>query len=573
MSRFYWTLFIYGLTLISSLTFSAGLDLSRPIKHIHIENTGTIPPSAPIFNAPYPLGQKWSEAAVNAFVSQIYSSGYFSEVTPLPTLSNDPYTLRIRVVENPTIDRIDITGNRQFSTPFLISKLKTKMGSPLNLTTLNEDRNSLENLYLSQGYDLMRVSEIKMDKTTLIITITEGEIKSLSLVGFSAVSPFVGYREMNLKPGDAFNSKILREDREALLRLGYFSDISYPLIQLSDVQKRQFTITLNVQERKTNLVDVGIEQSQTNAALFIQNSWNHVLINSDHLNTKVRYGADANNVYRITSYTLQYGQPWVFNQYPIAANLDFWEEFHTQFAGIDPSTQILVDNKRRGQQLSLSFPLWARQLTLFTRLKNEDITPLQSLGNTSPYSLRSLNFQLQYRNVSSVSNPKTGDYGAIEYEKGGDFGLFNLGGLDYNRFGLNYARFTPITEDQTFAARGIFGVFNSMQTSFTTFETEAFTMGGANTLRGYKELYPFIGTRRILFNFEYRIDHSDSFQTVLFYDVGRIFNDQSFTSLENWKTGKGIGFRITTPISPLRFDLGWADNNGLMIHFGLGQLF
>ena len=97
-------------------------------------------------------------------------------------------------------------------------------------------------------------------------------------------------------------------------------------------------------------------------------------------------------------------------------------------------------------------------------------------------------------------------------------------------------------------------------------------MGGAGSLRGYKEIdHPFIGNKQVLFNTELRFNFNQTVQTVLFYDFGKTFQDKINFDLETYETGFGAGLRFFTPVGPLRIDV--ARSNHTIIHFGLGQLF
>ena len=111
---------------------------------------------------------------------------------------------------------------------------------------------------------------------------------------------------------------------------------------------------------------------------------------------------------------------------------------------------------------------------------------------------------------------------------------------------------------------------------------ETFSVGGANTLRGYEE-DRFRGERFLLFNLEYRHPITNKLTAVVFTDVGDAYGgvyptpvpgfsiaaeDQDFTA--HW--GVGAGIRVLTPIGPLRLDVGYGEE-GSQAHFNFGHTF
>ena len=93
-----------------------------------------------------------------------------------------------------------------------------------------------------------------------------------------------------------------------------------------------------------------------------------------------------------------------------------------------------------------------------------------------------------------------------------------------------------------------------------------FKAGGTQTVRGYKQdelsAYnafgvPLGGTRLVVFNEEIRFPIFRIVKGVLFADAGNTFAERAGFSISDLEVGVGFGLRITTPLAPVRIDLGY----------------
>lgn len=562
-------IFIWALLCFSTVQALEPLDFYKIIKKVDVKGLSQVSlsqlPLSSLMTQPY---KKITQEGLSKDVSQLYLTGYFNEVKVAVAATNNQLVVSFLVKENPVIRDIQITGATAFSTSQLMAKLSSRAGTVLNMKVLSEDKTALETLYKTAGYSFFKVRSMGLtSQNILAIKVSEGVIETLDFTGLRNVQPFVIWRELLVKPGEPFNATILREEREHLLKIGYFSDISLPQIELND-DETKVRVTFNVTEKKINLIDVGFEQQDNQVVFFLQNNWNHTFIqHADLLITKFRVSNDLDKPFQ---FNLRYTQPWMFNRYPISFTADAWTENREEFLSDD--TDTLLSNRRRGAALAFAVPLVRDRLTFTTRAKYESVQPEDGADFTA-YQIHSLSASLADRQIDNAFNPKRGYYWSAEYEKGGDLLGLEVGGLHFSRTTLQVAAFLGLSDKSVLAFHPIIGLFNLQESSISTFETESFSLGGATSLRGYKETAPFIGDREIALNVEYRYDFSTTLQGVLFFDIGRVFgNDESFFSQEGYYIGKGFGLRFMTPIGPIRTDFSWGDTM-MIIHFGIGQVF
>ena len=70
---------------------------------------------------------------------------------------------------------------------------------------------------------------------------------------------------------------------------------------------------------------------------------------------------------------------------------------------------------------------------------------------------------------------------------------------------------------------------------------------------------------------EYRFLLSDIFQFLVFIDAG--WGSSLGNNITQGKVGKGVGFRINSPLGPIRIDFGTNDEGHMRTHFNIGHIF
>ena len=559
------------------------IDYTKIITKIKIKGIQHTPKKAlpSIFSFQNKPHEKVIKRFIDADLKQLYQTGYFSKVyastTESESESESEFILTYHTIEHPIIHKIKFIGNDSISSRKLIKQLKSKVNRPLNLNAIQHDKQNLDTYYQKKGYDLFRIVTIQFKKNTLVITLNEAHISKIQIDGLSQINPNILTRQLEIQAETPFNTFSLRRDRERLLRLGYFSSVSAPKLQ-QDLNSNTLIVTFKVKEKKANRIEIGIEQDgigqETDQTVgFIKGIKNHLFIQSDSFSGKIQI-SNAADLQKFNNYRINYHQPWIFNRLNIAWSTDIWKEITQEIASNQATNQsrTIESTLRKGQMITLEFPLKHDMLVLRTKGKHEKITP-QNNNTISPYSLNSGTAELSYYSITSPFNPKQGSYWSIQYERGGRFGTINTPGIKFSRTTMDTAKFIPIGKKGTIGLHANFGIFRSEEDSQTTFETENFIIGGTYSLRGYNENnFPFSGARKVLFNIEYRHDLFKKIQGILFYDMGNTFDTGFNIDLDTLHKGYGFGIRYFTPVGPIRLDFAQGETD-YRIHFGLGQLF
>jgi outer membrane protein insertion porin family len=571
------------LTFALSLKVTGDVDLSKVVRSIEVKGALQTGPIIAKKLGEFTLkpGRRIDESSLVKDMNKLYLAGFYSDVSSETRPSGNQVILTYRVKENPIIKSIRVIGNKSIDTGTLLNQLLNKKKRVFNIQYMKEEKRKIRDLYFRQGYSLFQFEEVFLSKKKeLVLKLSEGKVDEIRFEGLENINHFIVERELKSRKGTVFNEFNVKEDRNILLNSGYFSDVSSPVFEESS-EGKNVVIVFEIKEKKVNTIDFGLETEREQIFGFLKGVRNHLLFQSDLLIGKIQVGSEAGAGIDIKSYSARYSQPWALNIFPTSLNLDIWDEIRRERLS-DKSRTTLFENRRFGGAASIGIPLIKDRFKLSLRGKSERVkftdgaTP--DNAKVSDYKLRSISSILSYTSLTNQFNPSKGSYWSLEYERGGELGFINVGGIDFSRWSINGATFIKTPFKTIFAIRGFVGVFRpDADIDFLTFETEGYDIGGANSMRGYKEFHE-IGSREALLNIELRHPFSEGLQGVLFYDLGHIFEDGLPLPPTGYTKGLGFGLRYFTPLGPLRVDLGWPQTEFLqygstIIHFGIGQMF
>ncbi len=499
-------------------------------------------------------------------INAIYEIGCFNDSVGAETIlvSKNKVDLVYSVKENPIVKQIYFVGLHSFTPEQLMVSLNVKQGKLLNYADLRKDIQCLNDFYHDRGYVLMNVKEISepQDDNVLTFVIKEGIIEDIFLKGLTNTKEFVVTREMETKPGAAFNLNTLQDDIRSVYNTGYFETIN-PDPPMAGIDPEKVVVVMNLQEKRSGSFQFGGGiGSSTGFFGFLKLEFINFLGQGYNVSAKGQWGEKQ------LTYEFRYHNPW---QWPDRTYLD--TRIWNTDGQIDEGTGLYAHNV--GGEITVGKAL-TKQISGFTTLRANNVTPQDAA--ISSYQVRSLGGGLSYDTRDYIFNPSNGDYIVAN----ANTSLKMIGAsIEFLKYRIRYFKFFPLGKDLAF------GLKTTFDDSFgTIFDTERYFMGGATTLRGYKDGSPVaIGGRRFLGSLELRYNLNPSMQLYLFYDYGKTvkgYSSSSFYGDSAWRTGKGIGFKLSTPIGPLRFDYAWGDgviyNDGYdssqgVVHFNFENSF
>lgn len=505
-------------------------------------------------------------------ISNILKSGLVQDVNvQVKSVGNNGVNIYFEIIKNPVIENVELINVHFINKSAVIASLNNQVEKELDYLSIKKDVKIIEDKYESQGYVLGRVTNVLFldDSNTLVFYVEEGEIDKIILKGIEHVNTKLVYREMNLGSGSVLNMKQLREDRLAIMRLGYFSRVSVPTIVQSTEFPGRVDVIYDLAESKINNLQVGLEQlpnnyySLTYGLRFpnFRNQGDGIYLKAQ---TLIRGALEDYNYY------LKYNEPWPFG-IKMPFNFILWHQVNKENV-LGTSSSVSV--RRRGWEANLQ-PIYFADRQLLVGFSQEDVQEV--IGTYSPYYTSALRAAFIQNTIKNQSHPTAGTMHALEVERGNNlFGIINYGGIEYAKYEFKYSLFTEPIKNGVVGVHFEAGYLDAKDSAILLFEQDMFSVGGSYSLRGYPDPYSnpasaITGKKKILVNLEYRTLLTDWFQLAAFTDWG--YATSGPLNPSDFKWGGGIGFRFFTPLVPIRLDFGYSDEENFVFHFGLGQIF
>lgn len=501
-----------------------------------------------------------SEAQIDRAVQRIKSMGVFQSVTTSwQGKRSGARTLTVTTVENPKIGKVRIEGAKTVTPDILLAAVKSKSGEIFNRNLLRSDIDAIRIELRKRGYlysSVYDTSAVVKDGDDLVFSISEGNIEDITISGNVRTQPYVILREMNLRAGDPIVQDTLMADLRRIYNTNFFDDVHPEFLPGSSPRSQR--LQLAVTERPAGTLSFGGGYGdRSNWFIYSDVKWSNVMGTGRTIGLRGQVG-------KTSSGEFSYFDPWAWGRRN-SLSVKLWRTTGQFDAFGATSSQYSINNQARtGAEVGVGTPI-SDEITLSHTVRVEKVNLTDS---NSAYGILSYRFGVSYDTRDVWFNPSKGVYDSIYYTKGVSW----FGATEYQRFDIELRHFFPTFEKQTIAARLDFGRITDNPIS-----TETYFVGGQSTVRGYNETDPAevkTGRNQVVGSLEYRFLFSDSFQFVLFQDAG--VASESFDDLfssRKYIAGRGAGIRLTTPLGPLRFDLGFPSSGSMRIHFGIGNQF
>jgi outer membrane protein insertion porin family len=470
---------------------------------------------------------------------------------------------------------IAVAGNAIVSKAEIESSMKDiKRGKIFSKAKLADDLANIRSLYFDKGYIFAQVNESTSLNPTdgrveLALDVKEGGIAYINKIkvqGNTQTRDIVIRRELRMYPGDQFDGVKLRRSKERLSNLGYFEDVNFD-IQDTETQDQK-DLMVEVKEAKTGSFSFGGGYSTVDSLIgfleveqknFDFSNWPSFTGGGQRLSARAEIGSTRN------SQMLSFTEPWMFD-YPISGGFDLYRtqqlnEADTGYAYDQTRTGIKL---RAGKEISDYLSTAAYYRLENVDISNMDVNVSQDLKDeVGKNTVSSVGTSLTNDHRDSTISPTKGWVGTVSGDvAGGPFG----GDKDFYRVETNAAYYVPLKYNGVVQFSGRVGMVDAYGSSQKVPIFERYFAGGAQSIRGYSErsIGPVdtlsgdaIGGESIMLgSVEYTIPLVEVIKLATFFDVGNVWAKSTDFGKNNFYSGYGLGFRVKTPIGPMKLDYG-----------------
>ena len=518
----------------------------------------------------------------------IGATGLFSTVKPAFTTVPEGVALNYTVQMNPVVKKIDIVGNESISTSDLMKLVATTPGTTLNTAVVSHDVANINSAFANAGYMMSRVSDVRLDdEGTLHIAISEPRIENINLRGNTKTKNKVIMRELRMKKGDIFNKNAASRSIQRVYNTGYFEDVNVRLLP-GQRNPKDVIVEIDVTEQKTGSVTIGAGYSDSDGLVGILGlAETNLRGTGDKANISWEFGGntDTNKNY-IFSYTHPYlndaGDSIGFSIFDRESEYDDYNEKGDSVAEYDRRTNgfNITYGRVRSEYVSDYVTLETKR-TKYTdwdsgyNYRNDatdphndgfDFAGMDYLGKNFGRT-NSMTWSHVFDNRDNVYDPTKGKRLSFT----GTWAGHGFGGdFDYFKFIAENRLYYKVGRAHVIAVRLMGGIATGDMPY-----NDLFTLGGADNLRGYED-DEFRGNKMYEATVEYRYPIAKKIQGVVFTDLGNAWggveNIPWYHENNKLHYSGGLGFRITTPIGPIRLDYAVGQDGG-KFHFSFGGKF
>lgn len=556
-------------------------------------------------------GTATNQAQLQADVAAILETGFFSSA--MVSAVNNPVGVTVVYQVQPTILRSLQVTNAQALTPAVVNQIfANQIGQPLSPSGLNQSVRQINQWYAQNGYTLARVLTLQPNQDgTLGIDVAEGLISDIQVrfvnkdgktveengqpVRYRSQIGFIR-DNIKLQPGQIFQSTQAQQDIQRLYGLGTVDNVAVTFAG----DARRATVIYNIVEGKARGFnfgggyndDVGIYGTVTyqdrNFAGLAQQIGGSVQVSGKDVLYDLNFRSPYRDIYPNTP-------GWGLNTFRRRGVSRVFDD------RIRLANEDRVREREMGGGISAEKPLgpdWMGTLGLnYTQIRMTDkrgrVQKQDIQGNPLTWSGEGVDdlFTLTFTALRDLRdnpiNPSTGSVLSLSTEQYLPIGRGSIAG---NKLQANYSQFLPVnwlTTPQSRAERGtqqpeVVGL--NVQTGTVLGDLpphQAFTLGGANSVRGYDA--GDLATSRSFFlaSAEYRFPLYKIIGGAVFADFGSDLGTSDDVlgepGVKRGKPGIGAGFgagvRVNSPLGIVRLDFGVSTQGDTKLQFGFGHKF
>jgi outer membrane protein insertion porin family len=524
-----------------------------------------------------------------------YDNGYVNVKVDEPKVEREGNALKIAIKidegEVFKFGEVKVAGDVPEGTPEqeeLLKKIESQKGDTFRASLLREDVSTLTDVFGDEGFAFANVEPetyVRPDDKEVDVTfkVSKGNavtIGKIDITGNTKTRDKVIRRELKVAEQEPFSATKLRKSRDALQRLGFFSDVN--VTTRKSATPDQINLLVDLKEGSTGAFSAGAGFSSGDKFLFnVRVSENNLFGRGQRLVLNADFGSIRRNIY------LAFTEPYLFDTQLLSTStvfntsLDYGDFTRT---AIGFSQRLLYPLEELGLPSLGPASLEDTRVGFEYRLEQARISKLafdappaiyQEQGQTT---ISSVSPNLLRNTLNHAYDPTAGSYQEISVEFAG------LGGDEkYIRAEGRGRWFFPVYKLRDF---GTFVYSTGGTIAWGRGEAgesgrelplvERYFPGGINTVRGYETRTlgprentlnpqgviinnkPIGGSNELIAQNEiiFPIVQQIGLRGVVFFDLGNAFLEEQGIDLGDLRYSVGAGLRWLSPFGPLRIEYG-----------------
>ena len=386
------------------------------------------------------------------------------------------------------IGNLTVTGASLFPESEIRGLIRSQAGGIFSRETLQGDVVAVTDRYAERGYlfaDVAPVTDMRRDERIVHVSmeITEGRqafINRIEIVGNSGRGTRWSGGRFPLIEGDVFNSALLKQSRQNLEAVGFFEEVKMETRRGTAEDK--VDVVVDLKEKPTGAFTIGGGFSSVDGLIgAVSISQNNLFGYGKRATAAVQIGQNANR------FNLVYSDPHFWDSdYLLEARAFKTETNYQEQHGYNTDTTGVV--------LSVGRRLFGQVFGLLSyTLENvliKDLEPFapiiilrQAAENGGEATTSALSLALTRDTRDSFTEPTRGNRTRIAATYAGGFLGFDN---NFNKYSVESSQYWPLWWKLVGNLRGTFWYGDSFGDTPNLPAQERFYLGGANTIRGFK---------------------------------------------------------------------------------------
>lgn len=510
-------------------------------------------------------------------------NGFLDIAVAEPEIQIDPKKGQLRVVISVEegaqyrIGNLTVTGVSLFPASEIRGLIRSQAGGIFSRETLQADVVAVTDRYAERGYlfaDVAPVTDMRRDERIVHVSmeISEGRqafINRIEIVGNVRTRDKVIRREIALIEGDVFNSALLKRSRQNLENIGFFEDVKVETRR--GTAQDQVDVLVDLKEKPTGAFTIGGGFSSVDGLIAaVSISQNNLFGYGKRATAAVQIGQNASR------FNLVYSDPHFWDSdylleargFRTETNYQSSQGFNTDTTGAVVSVGRMLFGQVFGLMSYTIENVLIKNLEPFAPF----IIQQQAAENGGESTTSALSLALTRDTRDSFSEPTRGNRTRLAATYAGGFlGMDN----NFTKYAIESSQYWPLWWKLVGNLRGTFWYGDSFGDTPNLPAQERFFLGGANTIRGFKNFTmspkdPVTGgetggNKAYFVNTEIIFPVYDPLRMrgVVFLDVGNNLDETSSLSdlfTQQPRMGAGIGIRFNSPMGAIRLDWGFNLN-------------